>query len=624
MKQLLLTFTLISLCASALLAQVGSFNKDLSFNGENRQVSFFVPNNYDSSQQYGLVVCLHGLGDNSSTYRNAIINSLKWNTIFTHSIFVFPDGGNDVNSDFYSPTGDELFLETAINYCKNQFNINPNDIVLQGFSLGGRSAFKYGLDHPTVFKALLLNTPAFQGLLDLQNNPAASLMYNFSNASKLPIFISLGTADEAYFGPNEQLVYQLKLLNAPVYFQQIKGMGHSIAVNAQIKKCVNFFDQKAVFNKDLELFRVESPLQVCSNSFTANCYIRNNGVTTIQGFSIQLKIGEQLIKKSLNVSIQSNEFIKVPIEVLALDNHQNSFFVTIDFLDDDSTNNQMSKPISLKAISQEGIIKDGFENLTNWSIQKSGSLFEWYLDDVAKKSGSYSLGSFNTILYFNTLNSVETVVSKAIDLSKIDKKTLSFDVAFNYTKYTPPYFSAETVFADTLELQISTDCGNTFQTIYKKGGRELATSAEPILNPLNISQLNFNPTADEWRREIIDLKAFAASSNAIFKINCISGMGGILNIDNLSFGENAMSVQQFKKQEKVVSIYPNPASDLLFFETQSPLKLEFYDMEGSLVKSVDQDLESNSISIADLPNGIYSLRFIYQDTIQSKSLVVQH
>jgi predicted esterase len=624
MKQIILSLSIILLSAVELLAQKGSFNKEITFNNELRQLSFYVPANYDSTKQVGLVVCLHGLGDNSSNYRNAVINTLKWNTIFSNSILVFPDGGNDANSDFYAPAGDETFIETTINYCKNNYNINSSEIILQGFSLGGRSALKYGLDHPNKFKALLLNTPALQGLQDLQNNPIASLVYNFSNVSLLPIFISVGTADEAYFSLNEQLVYKLKLSKAPVYFQKINGMGHTIAVNAQIRKCVNFFEQKAVLAKDIELFDVISPLNVCSNTFIADCFFRNNGASNIQSFKIKLKIGEQLIEKSMDMLIKPNDFVKIPLEVLVSDKNQNSFAVSVDFIDDDSTNNIITKSISLKAISQEGIIKDGFENLNNWTIQKSGSLFEWYLDDVAKKSGSFSLGSFNTILYFNTLNSVESVVSKAIDLSKIDKKTLSFDVAFNYTKYTPPYFSEETSFSDTLELQISTDCGNTFQTIYKKGGKELATTLEPMLNPLNISQLDFIPKDEEWRREIIDLKNYASFSNAIFKINCISGLGGVLNIDNLSFGEDVMSVKQVRREEKNFILYPNPASDFISFDLDDVNSVEIYDAQGRLVLQSSQNIDSKSLSIHALQNGLYTVKLIGKDFNAVKNLLIQH
>lgn len=608
----------------SLKAQTGSFNKDVLFNGETRQISFYVPTNYDSTKQVGLVLCLHGFGDNSSNYRNAVINTLKWNTIFSNSILVFPDGGNDANSDFYAPAGDVSFIETTINYCKSNYNINSSEVILQGFSLGGRSALKYGLDHPTSFKALLLNTPALQGLLDLQNKPNISLAYQFENASSLPIFISVGTADDAYFSLNEQLVYKLKLSKAPVYFQKITGMGHTIAVNAQIRKCLNFFEQKAVLAKDIELFDVTSPLNVCSNTFIADCFIRNNGSSNIQSFKIKLKIGEQLIEKSMDMLIKPNDFVNVPLEVLVSDKNQNSFAVSVDFKDDDSTNNIITKSISLKAISQEGIIKDGFENLNNWTIQKSGSLFEWYLDDVAKKSGSFSLGSFNTILYFNTLNSVESVVSKAIDLSKIDKKTLSFDVAFNYTKYTPPYFSEETNFSDTLELQISTDCGNTFQTIYKKGGKELATTPEPMLNPLNISQLDFIPTNEEWRREIIDLKNYASSSNAIFKINCISGMGGVLNIDNLSFGEDVMSVKQIKKEEKFLNVYPNPANESFSFNLDKIESIRFLDLEGKLVSETKPELGVQSVNTSHLANGMYIVQFISNESVNSKRILIQH
>lgn len=94
------------------------------------------------------MVCLHGLGDNKQQYRNSLINTLKWPTLFPNTIFICPDGGDDKNKDFYQPAGDEAFILAALNYGLNNYTINPNKILLQGFSLGGRSALKFALDNP--------------------------------------------------------------------------------------------------------------------------------------------------------------------------------------------------------------------------------------------------------------------------------------------------------------------------------------------------------------------------------------------------------------------------------------------------------------------------------------------
>ena len=69
-------------------AQTGSVSATISFNGADRNLACYIPKNYDSTKTYQLMICLHGLGDNSTNYRNALINSLAWNTNFPNTIFV--------------------------------------------------------------------------------------------------------------------------------------------------------------------------------------------------------------------------------------------------------------------------------------------------------------------------------------------------------------------------------------------------------------------------------------------------------------------------------------------------------------------------------------------------------
>lgn len=624
MKQIILTSILCFYSLISIKAQTGSFNKQIMFNNESRQVSYYVPTNYDASKQYGLIVCLHGSGDNSANYRSGILNSLTWNTIFTNTIFVFPDGGNDYFSDFFSPKGDEAFIDIAIEDCKKNYNINSGNILLQGFSLGGRSALKLGLDHPEKYKGLLLNTPAIQGVQDLENKPDASLIYNYSNSKNIPIFLSVGMQDATYFDINEELVKIFKLNNASVYHQKISNMSHNIAVNAQIRKCLNFFDTKIVSSNDLDLFDVKSPVNACGNTVYADCFIRNNGTSTVNSTKLSVKIGAETFEKTYTVSIKPNEHVKVTFDFTPVNKQESGYTVKIENADLDSTNNSKLQLLSLSPILVDGVFKDGFENTKNWEIQKRGSLFDWYLDNTAKKSGSSSFGTYNSILFFYTNNSVESIVSKSFNLNQLVKKTVSFDVAFNYTKYTAPYFANDTIFADTLELQVSSDCGLSYKTIYKKGGKELATTANPMLNPVNISQLDFVPNENEWRREIIDLSAYAKSNNVFFRFNCISGMGGVLNIDNFSLGEDLMAVNQVKKEEKFISVYPNPANESFSFNLEKVESIRFLDLEGKLVSETKPELGVQTVNTSHLANGMYIVQFVSNDSVSSKRILIQH
>ncbi|MDP5171065.1 MAG: hypothetical protein NWR72_12545, partial [Bacteroidia bacterium] len=84
-----LTIFCFFLSSTIYAQQTGSFNATVSFMGQNRTLSCFVPTDYDSASNYRLLIGLHGLGDNSSNYRNALINSLGWSNMFDSTIFIF-------------------------------------------------------------------------------------------------------------------------------------------------------------------------------------------------------------------------------------------------------------------------------------------------------------------------------------------------------------------------------------------------------------------------------------------------------------------------------------------------------------------------------------------------------
>eukprot|EP01030_Chromulinospumella_sphaerica_P034464 gene34464-biopygen16085 len=80
---------------------------------------------------------------------------------------------------------------------------------------------------------------------------------------------------------------------------------------------------------------------------------------------------------------------------------------------------------------------------------------------------------------------------------------------------------------------VSTDCGDNFTTVYKKGGSELATFPSPILNATSIPASFIDPGADNWRNEDVDLNAYKTFDKVIVKFSYKSSLGGSINIDNV-------------------------------------------------------------------------------------------
>jgi len=606
---LLCTFNLLN-------AQTGSISVSISFNGANRNLACYVPKNYDSSQAYQLMVCLHGLGDNSTNYRNSLITGLNWPTLFPNTIFICPDGGDDKNKDFYLPAGDEAFILAALNYGTNRYNINPNKVLLQGFSLGGRSALKFGLDNPSIISGLLLNTPAIQGLLDLENNSQSSLIYNFSNAKQLPIYITAGGTDYSYVAIVNTLAKKLKRFNAAVSHREFPTLGHGIPSNTLLKSCPAFFAKPNQNHFDADLFDSPSGIYFCSTSTVPEILVRNNGDSSIHALNIE--ISSETNSKTMDWTglILPNEHAKITIPLNFSKGGTQNLLIKIKSInqsmpDADTLNNTLKQSIEMPSDTKIATINEDFEAaIPKWTIRDSGGLFGWYLDPDAKKSGTSSIGTFNTIFLFYSMGSQESFSSPIIDISALTYKELSFDLAFNYVKFTPPYFTTETIFTDTLQVMISTDCGETYTTLYKKWGQNLATSANPILNPLSFAASMFTPKKDEWRKEVVDLSKFSQAKNAILKFTCISGMAGTLNIDNVNLGWQTSGISKTEKNQ-IFKLYPNPANHEINFELpkNEETSVTVIDLSGKQVLSTIINGSDNlkSINVQSLNAGLYSV-----------------
>lgn len=139
---------------------------------------------------------------------------------------------------------------------------------------------------------------------------------------------------------------------------------------------------------------------------------------------------------------------------------------------------------------------------------------------VAWTSGSSTC--YGTSAVFNNFNQnypgqQDYLVSPMFNLSSYVSATLSFDVA--YAAYNGSQF-------DALRVEVSTNCGQTFTTVYNKSGSTLATAPNTTsaFTPANCSQ---------WRTETINLSSYNGAQVLVRFVN-INGNGNNLYLDNIA------------------------------------------------------------------------------------------
>ena len=195
---LLATFCVISIFAQ----QTGQFSTTFSWTNndgsQTRDLEVYVPDDYNENSSYSLVIGFHGQGDSQSNYMNSTngVKIFATNSHYGNVIVACPSIG-DEESWYY---GDEDFgiiaaIKTKIS---EDYNINQNKVFAQGFSYGGKSAYLHGLEEANEIAGIIVYSPAFYGVDDLNDNCSTNNCitahhdFNFANSSKVYVCTSAG------------------------------------------------------------------------------------------------------------------------------------------------------------------------------------------------------------------------------------------------------------------------------------------------------------------------------------------------------------------------------------------------------------------------------------------------
>jgi photosystem II stability/assembly factor-like uncharacterized protein len=102
-------------------------------------------------------------------------------------------------------------------------------------------------------------------------------------------------------------------------------------------------------------------------------------------------------------------------------------------------------------------------------------------------------------------------------------------------------------YSDSLQVIASTDCFETEQILYFKGGENLATSPD--------FQSFFIPSNSQWRKDSVDLSAYANVGQLQIAFRNIGDWGNCLYLDNINIGSmaNQPELEPMKR-----SVFPNP------------------------------------------------------------------
>ena len=187
--------------------------------------------------------------------------------------------------------------------------------------------------------------------------------------------------------------------------------------------------------------------------------------------------------------------------------------------------------------------------------------------------------------------------------------------AINYLTYDYSYSGFSTGHNDGFRIDISNDCGLSWDSIFSAYGSDLQTTQyQPNV---------FSPTCTSWKTDSINLSVLGYNNDTIMlRFVAINDYGNQFYMDNVNIkGDNIL--YKHEVQENQLLIYPNPNNGTFsIFSNYEKLHYIVYNLLGEKIKSGNLNYRSNKIEMPGLKPGIYLIVFKNRETTINKKVTI--
>lgn len=278
------------------------------------------------------------------------------------------------------------------------------------------------------------------------------------------------------------------------------------------------------------------------------------------------------------------------------------------FADDNITNDNKTTTLLVNSIGGVLPLVEGFAASlvppANWTVNDPTLL-------LTANDSTGGFGNSSTCLeaYCSNSNVITYLISPAIDLSNAISPTfIDFSIA-----YATLYSSSDD---DSLYVEISTDCGNTYYPVYAKGGASLVTAPQT-------QDQNFRPANNQWRAESVNIDQYIGHTGTFVRFKFVPKYIGLLFIDDINIHNGSNSIQSYKGLQQI-TIYPNPAHDQLTIAglpTNENVTITVFNALGQ--KVFESLTTKNKIDLQNLKPGAYTVKIGTSKEVVAKKFIKQ-
>jgi hypothetical protein len=362
---------------------------------------------------------------------------------------------------------------------------------------------------------------------------------------------------------------------------------------------------------DASVFNVSAPSgTLCTTSFAPVMTLKNAGSGNMTSCTINYQVDGGTVNTyswTGNLASTATVSVTLPSVTATAGTHTLTISTTNPngTTDGNTSNDQGTTTFTVVAGGQSLPFTQGFESTTfiptGWTLNNPDGTDTWVRTTAAAKTGAASARMDN---YNNDhTGEKDEMITPVIDLTTASNPQLTFQLA--YKLYTNP--SANPNYSDTLEVLISTDCGATYSSIYKKFGTALTTTTPTY------AASAFTPTSTQWRQETVSLSTFSSAQTAVLKFRNISQYENYIYLDDINIS-GAVGLKE-EASSLSVEVYPNPTNGTLYVNISNAngagaTEINLYNVIGEKVMNTITAKGSNiaqALDLSSLANGVYQL-----------------
>ena len=386
----------------------------------------------------------------------------------------------------------------------------------------------------------------------------------------------------------------------------------------------NGADPVITYTLDAAAKSINVPLQrVCSSTFSPVITVRNPGATTITALTIKATLdngtasttnwtGSLASLKETNVTLTA---ITVPAEGI------HTLNVSISSPNGSTDENSANDNLTLAFQYYQALTppyKESFENSSfppaRWDIVNPDKNMTWERTAAAAKTGNASAVIRN---YDYKANGQKDYLRLPLmNITSGDSAFMTFQLAAAAVTDTG---TANNPF-DTLEVLVSKDCGATFTSLYKKGGKDLLTVLKP-------DSLAYIPKSTEWRKDSVNLTPYINFGQILLAFVNTNEHENNVYLDDINV--YTYTASEILKS-KGFMITPNPTTNrftIQFYPYPTFVKgINVFNSQGQRVTSIRLNAAGGSgytFDLTGMASGVYMVQIVLGDGVITRKVIKQ-